>query len=147
MSPQYKDFTINERRHDVENENLLFKEFYTYDQLSLLQHAVYMISIDSDAFVWIGSMVRDLELLDVLYELPTVICNDTNVHFVHEFYEPEIFTLLFSDWKNRTLLQFRRSKDTLDAVQEESDDDADGNSSNSSDQSQSSSKFGVTASR
>lgn len=142
ISPQYKDYQINERRHNVENENFLFKEFYTFDQLNLLQKSVYMISIDSDAFIWIGSMVQDQELLNVLYELSTIISNDINVHFVHEYYEPEIFTLLFQDWKSRTSLQFKTIKNMMTEVQEESDEDeGEDKSSQSSDDSKSSSKL------
>ncbi len=123
ISPQYKSYQINERRHEVENENFLFKEYYNFDQLNLLQKGIYMINNDSDIFVWIGSMVQDRELLTVLQELSSIIPNDINIHFVHEHFEPEIFTLLIPEWKDRSLLLTKTTKNTMAEVKEDSDED------------------------
>lgn len=97
--PEYSEPLIDERRHAVENENYIFKEYLHFDQLSLLQRGVYMLTSNSDVFIWIGSLVTESDLFKVLTELSDKISDRVNVHLVQESYEPPVFTELFPSWE------------------------------------------------
>ena len=99
--PQYRQYQLNKRRHEIENENFLFKEYYNFSQLNLQQKGVYIINMDSDAFIWIGSKVSNQDLWKALINLSKIVSNKINIHFVHEDYEPEVFIQFFSSWNPR----------------------------------------------
>jgi hypothetical protein len=100
--PEFKEPLIDEKRHEVENENMVFKEILNFDQLTLLQKGVYLFNLSSDVFMWVGSFVDQYDFFKILTNSPMNIPNNINMHIVHEFYEPKIFIDLFPDWKQRT---------------------------------------------
>jgi len=76
IAPEYTEALFDESRHKVENENLVFKEFLNFDQLTLLQKGIYMFTLSSDVFIWIGSLVNSLDLFNTLIGLHTKISAD-----------------------------------------------------------------------
>lgn len=90
-----------------------------------------MVSIDSDVFIWIGSRVEPTDILKVLQGLHTMIPEGVNVHFVHENYEPAIFTDLFPTWKNRLITRISMKKDVIHEMEEENEGDSYDSNSNS----------------
>lgn len=63
-----------------------------------------MVTLHSDVFIWIGSLSKESDFLFVLTKIHSKISPNCNIHFIHEHYEPLVFTELFSDWKNRSKL-------------------------------------------
>ena len=100
--PEYIEPLIDGRSHEVENENLRFKEISNFDQLTLLQKGVYYLTIHSDAYLWIGSLVNEEDLFQLLTHVTLILNNEINLHIVHEYYEPAVFIKFFPKWKKRT---------------------------------------------
>lgn len=100
--PEYFEALIDDRRHEVENENLMFKEILNFDQLTLRQKGIYLLMLQSDAYLWVGSLVIEDDFFQILKNLPMKISDKVNLHIVHEFYEPEVFIEIFPNWKPRT---------------------------------------------
>ena len=130
--PHYMHHQINVRRHKIENENFLFKEYYTYSQLNLQQRGVYMINADSDAFIWIGSKVHSQNLSKVLSHLSKIVSNKVNIHFVNENYEPEVFIQFFPWWNKRASQAIPEITFSIEEIKEDNEDKEDHEDDNKS---------------
>ena len=132
IMPDYINPLNDEGHHLIENENLFFKEYFNYDQLTFLQKGIYLLKMDSDLFIWVGSKVSDKDFLEVIIELSDTIPNDRNIHLIHENYEPVLFTQLFENWKNRLNLMITRQRNDIDEIEEENEGEDSSDSSSDS---------------
>lgn len=101
ITPDYEEVLNNNLRHETENENFLFKEFSNFDQLTFMQKGVYLLTMHSDSFIWIGSKVESWDIPKVLIEVPEKVSKQSNLHIIYENYEPQVFTAMFENWKSR----------------------------------------------
>lgn len=98
----YENGLFLEYSNDPHDIRMLMVENLNLDQLTLKQKGVYYITVDSDVFIWIGSRVDEADLFKVLTDMPIKIPNQVNLHIIHEYFEPEVFTEMFQSWKHRS---------------------------------------------
>ena len=92
-----------------------------YDQLTFLQKGIYLLKMDSDWFIWVGSKADDKDFLEMIKEVPNTISDDRNIHLIHENYEPVLFTNLFENLKNRLRTMITKQSNLIDEIEEEAE--------------------------